>query len=55
MTYAAHIGAGTIKVQKLDKISRNIQRWALKQIGVFWEKTPMAGLEIIAAIPPLQQ
>jgi len=44
-----------MKVQKLDKISRNIQRWALKQIGVFWEKTPMARLEIIAAIPPLQQ
>ena len=55
ITYAAHIWAGTFKAHKLDQISRNIQRWALKQIGVFREKTPTAGLEIIAAIPPLQQ
>jgi len=53
LTYAAHIWASSINLQKLDKMSRNIQRWALKQIGVFRTKTPTAGLEIIAAIPPL--
>jgi ribonuclease HI len=53
ISYAAHIWASTLKVHKLDQISRHIQRWALKQIGVFREKTPTAGLEIIAAIPPL--
>jgi len=53
ISYAAHIWAGSIKAQQLDKLSRNIQRWALKQIGLFREKTPMAGLEIIAAVPPL--
>jgi len=53
ISYAAHVWANTINIQKIDKISRNIQRWALKQIGLFREKTPTAGLEIIAAIPPL--
>jgi len=53
ISYAAHIWASSLSIPKIDKISRNIQRWALKQIGVFRSKTPTAGLEIIAAIPPL--
>jgi len=52
-TYAAHVWANSINTQKLDAISRNIQRWALKQLGPIREKTPTAGLEVITGMPPL--
>jgi len=54
LSYGAHVWAHSIDTQKLDKISRNIQKWALKQLGPFRDKTPTAGLEIITATPPLQ-
>jgi ribonuclease HI len=53
ISYAAHIWCGNISNYRLDKKSRQIQRWALTKMGPIRENTPTAGLEIITKTIPL--
>jgi len=53
ITYAAHVWCGKISNYKLEKKSRQIQRWALTKLGPIREHTPTAGLEIITLTVPL--
>jgi len=53
ITYAAHVWCGRISNYKLEKKSRQIQRWALTKLGPIRENTPTAGLEIITKTVPL--
>jgi ribonuclease HI len=53
ITYAAHVWCGKISNYKLEKKSRQIQRWALTKLGPIRENTPTAGLEIITKTVPL--
>jgi hypothetical protein len=53
ITYAAHVWCGKISNYKLEKKSRQIQRWALTNLGPITENTPTTGLEIITKTVPL--
>ncbi len=53
ITYAAHVWCGKISNYKLEKKSRQIQRWAFTKLGPIRENTPTAGLEIITKTVPL--
>ena len=54
ISYAAHIWAHAIPNAIMDRLSRQIQRWALIRLGPVREKSPIAGLEIITGTPPLK-